>query len=49
MVIGTRQNETEKIKKVSLSSFLASPMKNGNYWSPFIEIVCNDAVTPKNV
>lgn len=36
-----------KIKKVSLSSFLSSPMKNGNYWSPFIEIVCNDAVTPK--
>lgn len=34
-------------ERVSLSNFLAAPMKNGNWWSPFLEIACGDCVTPK--
>lgn len=36
-----------KVKKSSLSDFLACPMKSKNFWSPFLEIVCGDCVTPK--
>ena len=36
-----------KAEKASLAAFLASPMKNGNWWSPFLEIACGDCATPK--
>ena len=36
-----------KAEKVSLANFLASPTKNGAYWSPFMEIACGDVVTPR--
>ena len=36
-----------KNEKVSLANFLAAPMKNGNWWSAFLEIACGDCVTPK--
>lgn len=36
-----------KAEKVSLANFMASPMKNGNWWSPFLEVACCDAVTPR--
>lgn len=36
-----------KMNKTSLAGFIASPMKSGNWWSPFLEIACTDAVTPR--
>lgn len=36
-----------KMKKSSLSDFLACPMKSKNFWSPFLEIACGDCITPK--
>ena len=36
-----------KTSKTSLAGFIASPMKSGNWWSPFLEIACTDAVTPR--
>lgn len=35
-----------KVCKDSLADFLAKPMRNGNWWSPFIEIACGDCITP---
>ena len=35
-----------KACRTSLADFLAKPMKDGNWWSPFVEIACGDAVTP---
>ena len=36
-----------KMRKSSLSDFLACPMKSKNFWSPFLEIACGDCVTPR--
>lgn len=36
-----------RVNKTSLAGFIASPMKSGNWWSPFLEIACTDAVTPR--
>lgn len=36
-----------KLSKVSLADFIAHPMKNKNWMSPFIEIACTDMVTPR--
>lgn len=36
-----------KACKVSLANFMASPMRNGNWWSPFVDIACGDGVTPR--
>lgn len=36
-----------RAEKVSLASFLAVTMKNGGWWSPFLEIACGDCATPK--
>ena len=35
-----------KAAKDSLSDFIAKPMRNGNWWSPFMEIACGDCLTP---
>lgn len=35
-----------KACKDSLSDFIAKPMRNGNWWSPFMEIACGDCLTP---
>lgn len=35
-----------KVCKDSLSDFIAKPMRNGNWWSPFMEIACGDCLTP---
>ena len=35
-----------KACRTSLADFIARPMKDGNWWSPFVEIACGDAVTP---
>lgn len=32
--------------RTSLADFLAHPMRSGNWWSPFVELACGDAVTP---
>lgn len=35
-----------KACKDSLSDFIAKPMRNGSWWSPFMEIACGDCLTP---
>lgn len=35
-----------KVCKDNLADFLAKPMRDGNWWSVFVELACGDAVTP---
>lgn len=43
----SKRNNQGKIHKSTLSNFLATPMKSGNWWSPFLELVCGDCLTPR--
>lgn len=36
-----------KACRTSLANFIASPMRNGNWWSPFVDIACGDGITPR--